>query len=60
MAERQDRIGGRHLREALRKRESPREKDPRKAKAKRENNPRQESSKKIRVKKRNREKERKW
>ena len=34
MAERQDRIGGRHLREALRKRESPREKDPRKEKAK--------------------------
>ena len=30
MAERQDRIGGRHLREALRKRESPREKEPRK------------------------------
>ena len=34
MAERQDRIGGRHLREALRKRESPREKDPRKEKTK--------------------------
>ena len=34
MAERQDRIGGRHLREALRKRESPREKDPRKEKGK--------------------------
>jgi len=41
---------GKHLREALRKRESPRERDPRKRKDQMGNNPRQESNKKPRVK----------
>ena len=44
--------GGKHLREALRKRGSPRERDSRKKKYQTGNNPRQESSKKLRVKER--------
>ena len=52
--------GGKHLREALRKRGSPRERDSRKKKYQTGNNPRQESSKKLRVKeRRERKKERK-
>ena len=42
--------GGKHLREALRKRGSPRERDSRKKKYQTGNNPRQESNKKLRVK----------
>ena len=51
---------GKHRREALRKRESPKER-PKKRKYQMGNNPRQESSKKLRVKeRRERKKERKW